>query len=164
MTTVPPVTFVYSDFIGQFGQFSGLSAPQAQGFFNRAGVIFGNETTNPAFCTGVPNMTTLMYLLTAHIAWLNAPRDVNGNPSASGSPPPSTVGRVNSASEGSVSVGLDMGDANEGSPSQAWYMQTPWGAEYWAGTAMFRTMNYSPRQTLIAPMFLGRGPFRGYGR
>lgn len=159
MTTSPPVTFVYSDFVGQFGQFAACSSGQMQGFFNRACNIFANEQANPSFCDNT--LTTNLYLLTAHIAWLNAPRDANGNPAASGAPAPVLVGRVNTASEGSVSVGLDMGDANAGSPSQAWYMQTPWGAEFWAATAGYRTMRYAARPTLTASMFLGRGPFRG---
>jgi hypothetical protein len=81
----------------------------------------------------------LLGLLTAHIAKLFAP--VNGVPS------PDFVGRLNSASEGSVSVGLDFPGI---SPNAAWYMQTKYGAMYWQLTARYRTMRYFP----------GRQPFR----
>ena len=158
MTAAPPVTFVFTDWSAQFGQFAALAPGQAQGFFNRACNIFANSTTNPSFRDGT--LQANLYLLTAHIAWLNAPRDENGNPAPSGQPAPPLVGRVNSASEGSVNVGLDMGDANAGSPSQAWYMQTPWGAEFWAATAGYRTMVYAARPTLTAPMFMFGRRFR----
>lgn len=154
----PVVTFVFSDWATAFPVFANVSQALAQSWFNRASFICANEATNPANC--VPGMLqNLLYLLTAHIAWLNAPRDSSGQPISTGTPAPSTVGRVNTATEGSVSVGLDMGDANAGSPSQAWYMQTTWGAEYWYATAQFRTARYSALPTFVpGPVFPGVYP------
>lgn len=146
----PVVTFSPTDFAGAFPEFAGCSAPQEQSWFNRACLLFDNSPRNPAFAscggglTGTQIMTTLLYLLTAHIGWLNAPRDASGNPSSSGQPASPIVGRINTATEGSVSVGADMGDVNAGSPSQAWYMQSRYGAEYWAATAGYRTARYVP--------------------
>lgn len=142
MTGCPPtVTFNYDDFVAQFPVFAGLSPQQAQGYFNIAGLFFANTGWTGA----LPQATTLLYMLTAHIAWLLAPRDANGNPSSQGSadsiPPP---GRISSASEGSVSVQLDMGETNSGSPSQAFYMQSEYGIMYWYATAQFRTAVYVP--------------------
>lgn len=137
----PAVVFDHATWVGLYPEFAAVSAPMGQNYFNRATFLCQNNSQNPTFCT--PGMLeSLLYLLTSHVAWLNAPRDASGNPAASGSPPPPIVGRINTASEGSVSVGADMGDANAGSPSQAWYMQTRYGAEYWAATAGVRTARY----------------------
>lgn len=156
--TAAPVTYSYADWIAAFPEFAGCSAPQGQAYFNRAATIFANSTLNPAYCAqGAAGFKTVFYMLTSHIAWLNAPRDANGNPAATGQPASPIVGRINTASEGSVSVGADMGDANAGSPSQAWYMQTRYGAEFWAATAGQRTANY-----LANPIAMPETAFPGY--
>jgi hypothetical protein len=49
-----------------------------------------------------------------------------------------------------------MGDATAGSPSQAWFMQTKYGAEYWAATAQFRTAFNVPAPQQF---FVGGGPY-----
>ena len=54
------------------------------------------------------------------------------------------VGRVASASEGSVSVSLEY--ASSTSVNQAWFFQTPYGAQFWQATAAYRQMRY------VAPM------------
>lgn len=163
--TNPVVTFVPADFRAAYSDFAACTDGQLIGWFGRAALLFSNTTSNPAFCAvGVSGMTTLMYLLTAHIAWLNAPRDLNGNPAATGVPASPLVGRIDQASEGSVSVHADMGDATAGSPSQPWYMQTKYGAEYWAATAQFRTAVPSLNPTIVAgPVFTGF-PFAFRGR
>jgi hypothetical protein len=139
-----PVTLNFEDFLTLFPEFSNITPGMANGYFIRA--TFLCDPNGTASSADTPYMTTmLLYLLTAHIAWLSAPRDGNGNPSSSGTVAPPTVGRVNSAGEGSVNVGLDMGDANEGSPSQAYYMQTRYGVEYWSMTAGYRTGGFVAR-------------------
>lgn len=139
MALPPVVTFDYNGFVAQYPEFAGLSQPQAQGYFDMAGMYYANAGWTGA----MPQAPMLLGLLTAHLAWLLAPRDANGNPSSTGAadtiPPP---GRISSANEGSVSGSFDMGDANAGSPSQAWYMQTRYGAAYWYATAQFRTARY----------------------
>ncbi|MDE3023802.1 MAG: DUF4054 domain-containing protein, partial [Pseudomonadota bacterium] len=49
------------------------------------------------------------------------------------------VGRINSATEGSVSVTADMGAVTN---TQAWYMQTKYGAAYWQASAPYRNFQY----------------------
>jgi Protein of unknown function (DUF4054) len=158
----PPVTFDFAKWIDIFPIFANVTQGQGQNWFNRATYICGNDPRSPAIC--VPGMLEdLLYLLTAHIAWLNAMRDSNGNPAATGQPPSPIVGRINSATQGSVSVGADMGDATAGSPSQPWYMQTAWGAEYWAATAPFRTARYVALPTVVpGPVYPGL--YQKYGR
>ncbi|MCP2041664.1 hypothetical protein L1281_002275 [Neisseria sp. HSC-16F19] len=72
----------------------------------------------------------LLWLLVRHFAAL-AERAAQGG----------LVGRIGSATEGSVSVSADMG-AVPG--SAAWYMQTPFGATYWQLTAKYRVFRYVP--------------------
>jgi len=93
---------------------------------------------------------TLLDLLTAHITQLR-----NG---INGQPPAGIVGRINSATEGSVSVDADMGTMVYG---QAYYMQTQFGALYWQSTAQFRQMIYIPAPVTCADV-AGFGPFGGW--
>lgn len=159
-TTPPPVVYDFKTWVSLFPIFQQCTTEQGQNWFNRATFLCGDQTTNPTFC--VPGMlSTALYLLTSHIGWLDAPRDGNGNPAATGQPPSPIVGRINTASEGSVSVGADMGDANAGSPSQAWYEQTRWGAEYWAMTAAVRMGRYVANPLVMPGVNPG---FRGFGR
>ena len=156
--TTPPVTFSFSTWVAQFPEFTNCDPTAAQSWFNRASILCANDTCNPAYgLDGTGAMLgTLLYLLTSHIAWLNAPRDANGNPAATGQPASPIVGRIDQATEGSVSVHADMGEANAGSPSQAWYMQTKYGSEYWASTATFRTFRYSALPTIVpGPVYPG---------
>jgi hypothetical protein len=137
MTAV--VTFVPADFKDAFPEFAACTDGQLNGWFGRAQLLFQNNQCNLAFPDGT--MATLLNLLTAHIGWLNAPRGADGNPAATGSAT-GLVGMVKSATEGSVSVSVDIGDMTAGGPSQPYYMQTRYGIEYWAATAQYRTARY----------------------
>ena len=159
MSIPQAVGFVYSDWVAEFPEFVNVPQPLAQSYFNRASNIFSNTTANGAYGNDGSQLLALLYLLTSHIAWLNAPRDPNGLPAGTGTPAPPIVGRINSASEGSVSVGADMGDANAGSPSQAWYISTRYGAEFWQATGTFRSGGYVANPMRIP--FVG-GRFRIY--
>jgi hypothetical protein len=134
-------------FVAAFPEFSGCTPAQLTGYFTRATLIQANDGTGPVNDLAVQSM--LLNLLTAHIGYLSAPRDANGNPSATGQPSPQIVGRLSSAGEGSVSAQFDMGNVEAGSPSQPWYMQTRYGAEWWAATASYRTAIYRAHPTII---------------
>jgi hypothetical protein len=147
--TTPPVTFVYADFIAAYPIFTPLGSPLLQMYFDMSDAFFENNTCNFAFCTGIDRMTRLAYMVTAHIAWLFCPKDVNGNPAATGNSQPGTVGQITTASQGSVSVSLAdvaKGGANE---LAAWYAQTPYGFLYWQATAQFRTARYLANPTRV---------------
>lgn len=147
----PPVTFVFADWIAEYPIFAAVDPTQAGRWFTRASFFCANSLANPAVAAtcNTDMLKCLLYLLTAHIAWLNAPRDASGTPAANGAAPSPLVGRIDSAAEGSVNVHADMGSADAGSPSQAWYMQTTWGAEYWAMTAFARTARYVALPTVV---------------
>ncbi len=148
------VTFEYANFVAAFPEFANCSQPQLTGYFNRATLLFANAGWTGA----LPQAPTLLDLLTAHIAWLSAPRDGDDAPSSSGQPASPLVGRISNASEGSVSVQVDMGEADAGSPSQAYYMQTRYGSEYWAATAQFRTA-FPVIRPRVPPGLAGSFPF-----
>lgn len=156
-----PVTFDPTAWKAAFPEFVACSDAQANSWFARASFICGNEACNPLNAvTG--RLQMMLWLLTAHIGWLNAPRDANDNPASTGSPGSPIVGRIDQASEGSVSVHADMGDATAGSPSQPWYMQTKYGSEYWYGTADMRTARYVARPTVVLePVYPGL--YRNFG-
>lgn len=150
-----PVTFDYALFTARYPEFAALTPELLGAYFDEANLYCQNSTCNPAFPDGT--LRTLLFMVTAHIAWLNAPRGADGVPAMNGQPASPIVGRINSASEGSVSVGADMGDANAGSPSQAWWMQTKYGAAYWAATAQYRTARYMAQPTIVpGPAYFGR--------
>lgn len=88
-----------------------------------------NNTKNSLVCD-LKERKILLYLLTAHLALIQD-RINKGNDS---------VGRIASASEGSVSVSLDF--PTNGSALMAWFAQTPYGAEFWTLTSKYRTMRY----------------------
>ncbi|WP_432784684.1 DUF4054 domain-containing protein [Oligella sp. MSHR50489EDL] len=96
-------------------------------WFVEAGLLINNTATS---CVkSLVEREILMYLLMAHFALLQSRIDA-GN---------SAVGRVSSATEGSVSVSFDNGST---ALSAAWYQQTPYGAKYWAMTAKYRSFLY----------------------
>lgn len=137
-----------------FPEFAGLSDPQGQGYFNRACLICANSAANPMNTDGI--LATMLYLLTAHVAWLNCPRDASGNPAATGAPGSPLVGRVSSASEGSVSVQTEW-NSGDASSLEAYLTQTKYGAEYWAASAPYRTARYIARPTRVPLSFAGPG-------
>lgn len=143
----PAVTFIYGDWVALYPAFANVSAGAAQGYFNTA-TLYCSNRLGPV--PTVADLTTLLYLLTAHVAWLFSPRDGQGNPSSSGTSTQSLVGRISDATEGSVSVTTD----NQYPPGTAqWYQQTPWGSAYWAATAIYRTMHYrSGRRRYPGPL------------
>src|ERR1035437_5098852 len=153
--TTPTVVFNYAVFIARYPEFAAVSEPLAQAYFDEAGLYFANQ----GWTGSLPSAPTLLNMLTAHIAWLYAPRDANGNPSSTGQTASPLVGRITTASEGSVSVGIEL--TSSASPSEAFFTQSKYGTSFWQATAQYRTMRYSPRPTIVAgPIFPSR---RGYG-
>jgi hypothetical protein len=157
--STPAVQFVYADWVAMFPAFAACSPAQGAAWFDLADSYFENDTCNPVFRVSAARFARYLYMLTSHIAWLNAPRDADGNPAATGQMAPNLVGRINSAAEGSVNVGVELNAS--GSPSEAFFSQTEWGLMFWQATSQFRTMRYSARPTRI---FNGTFPSTPYGR
>lgn len=150
-------SFNYSAWVVRFPEFSGVIEGEAAGYFEFASKVFFDNMGWPG---SLPQASLLLDLLTAHIAWLSAMRDSDGKPSSSGTNmAPATVGRVNSASEGSVSVQTEYDVGSGVSPSQAWFIQTRYGAMFWQATANLRSATYIPRQTPLPTSAIR--PWRG---
>ena len=96
-----------------------------------------NDGSGPVSTSDI--QTTLLGLMCSHVAQLLY---------GSGNGAAQLVGRINSATEGSVSVQADMPPATNA--TQAWLNQTQYGAAFWAATAQYRTMRYraGPRRIM----------------
>ena len=128
------VQFNYAQWAALYPEFSAtVSQPQAESYFQQATTIHRNDGGGPV--NNAATQLNLLNMLTAHIAQLMAPPQVGAQPSQ-------IVGRINSASEGSVSV--QAAYSNNVGQQMAWFIQTKYGAMYWAAAAPFRTMRYIP--------------------
>jgi hypothetical protein len=123
-------TFDYGSWSAQYPDLvPTVSSAQAQAYWNIAVLYHRNDGGGPI--SDVTMQQTLLNMVTAHIAMLRS-SDSQGNP------PPTLVGRIASASEGSVSASTDY----PVSPSGAWFNQTQPGAMYWELTSSFRSFRY----------------------
>lgn len=125
------VVFDPAAFVMRYQEFESLPGELLQAYFDEATIYLDN--TDASLVKDVSVRQALLWMLTAHVAALNG--GVNGQ---AASP---LVGRINSATEGSVTVQTDMGPV---SGSSAWFLQTKYGAAYWQASAPFRTMRYVP--------------------
>lgn len=128
----PAVVFNYGNWVARYPEFTAVGAQSAGMYFDESTLYCANRL-NP-----VPNLTALtmlLYMLTAHIAVLNSPvTPAGGNPLT----PP---GRLSNATEGSVSAQFEY-DTGLAPGSQAWYVQTKYGAAYWAASLPYRLFRY----------------------
>lgn len=127
------VTFDYPAWKALFPAFATVTEPVAQSYFDLATTVHRNDGGGPVPTAAI--QSNLLNLLTAHIAQLMQPL-------ASGQG--GLVGRVASATEGSVSV--QAAYSNNVSEQMAWFVQTQYGAMYWTATAPFRSARYIPNR------------------
>lgn len=126
------VAFDYAAWSARFAALAAnVGAAQAQACFDEATLYLPNTPTGPVRDVG--RRALLLGLLVAHIATLGLPEEQGG---AGG-----LVGRVVSASRGSVSVRTDFGTQSE---RAAWFAQTQYGAAFWAATRGLRQARYVP--------------------
>jgi hypothetical protein len=107
-----------------------VAEPLATLYFGEAGLYLDN--TDGSYVCDLVERATLLNMLTAHIAAVNG---------ATAAGQAGIVGRISSVTEGSVTIASEY-QVPPG--SAAWYAQTPYGAQYWAATAKYRTMQYAP--------------------
>jgi hypothetical protein len=130
--TTGVVIFDPAAFKARYPEFSSVDDALLRAYFDEAAALY-LDNTDASRVQQIEQRSVLLNLLVAHIAQINAGSSVQ--------PASPLVGRVNTATEGSVSVGTDMG-AVPG--TAAWFLQTKYGASYWQATAQFRTMRYIP--------------------
>lgn len=129
------VVFDSAAFKEAYPQFAAVSDGMLTNYFNLATLYLSN--TDCSIVQDIPKRTTLLWLLTAHIAYLSGALTPDGQPGL--------VGRISSATEGSVSVATEM----PMTPSSAWFMQTQWGAMFWQSTLSLRSFRYRARPTVV---------------
>jgi hypothetical protein len=128
------VAFSYPAWAALYPEFNTTVSPsQAQEYFTLATSIHRNDGGWPV--NDPTQQLSLLNMLTAHIAALLAPSNPGGTPSA-------IVGRINSATEGSVNVQAQY--STNVSQQMAYFVQTKYGAMYWVASAPYRTMRYRP--------------------
>lgn len=115
-----------TEFKQLYPQFASYTDDQLNWFFEMVenDVLDNSETA----CISLSTRRKLFYLLVAHKAELQN-RINSGNTGL--------VGRINSATEGSVSIGTDY--LSSPTALAQWLNQTPYGAEYYALTQKYRT-------------------------
>ena len=133
------VVFNATTFKARYPEFSTIADLTLQAYFDESTLFLSNANASPV--RDLKRRAYLLNMLTAHIAALNS--GVNGVPASP------LAGRINQATEGSVTVSADVGPVTN---SQAWYLQTKYGAEYWQATAIFRTFRYRPGMSRPAGM------------
>lgn len=128
------VVFNVALFRELYPMFSAASDPLLDALFTQACMYLDN--TDASLVQDLKEREQLLMLLVAHLCALRGYDSGNGSAGGSG-----LVGRITSASEGSVSVSVDSSGSNDAS---WWYLQTPWGADYWQLTSPYRSMIYHP--------------------
>lgn len=140
------VTFDYATWAARYPELAAsVDEALATLYFGEATLYLDNSAQSVV--RDLTARAALLNMLTAHIAKLNA--------TIGGQPPSGLVGRVASASEGSVSVSTDAG-AIPG--TAAYFAQTQYGMSFWAATARYRTARYIPGPR----PYLGVSPWGGY--
>ena len=141
------VTFDPAAFKERYPEFDSVSDSLLTDFFNEATLVL--ENTRRSLVKDVTERRLLLWMLTAHLTQLF--QGANGQGSNG------LVGRVSSASEGTVSVSADMGPT---SAASAWYWQTQYGAAYWNATAKYRQMRYVKGQS-VSPTWRNARVYNG---
>lgn len=119
-------------FRAMFPEFSNATDIAIQFLFDQATDYLNN--TEYSLVIDATKRERLLFLLMAHLAYVRY-GDSKGN-GGSG-----LVGRLSSASEGSVSVSSDAGQIEF---RYMWYTQSPYGMDYWQATKVYRMANYYP--------------------
>ncbi|MGZ9981549.1 DUF4054 domain-containing protein [Bordetella bronchiseptica] len=128
------VVFDPDEFKLIYPSFSTLTDPQLAHAFRMATLYLSNKEDSRV--CDLDERKVLLYLLTAHVAALTYGENGQG--------PRPLVGRISSATEGSVSVSAEY---NVAPGSAQWYAQTGYGAQYWEATAKYRVGRYRPAPT-----------------
>lgn len=138
------VVFLVAEFKTQYPAFTTVDDSALAFDFDIATLFLTNSC-----CSVVRNLEKrkkLLYMLTAHVAAL-----LQGE---NGKPPKGVVGRVASATQGSVTATLQY--ATQMTMSEAYFAQTQYGAMFWMASAKLRTMRY------VAPLMRYPGRPRGW--
>lgn len=139
--------FDYAAWGLRYPELKGAVGPDlAASYFAEAGLYLDNTDCSPVADVTVRGL--LLNMLVSHIAVLSGALEADGKPSG-------MVGRVSSATEGSVSVSFDTGLAPG---TAAWFQQTSYGLSFWQATKPYRMARYVPAQPYLTDPW--RSPWR----
>lgn len=128
------VIFDPAQFKLAFPEFAGVPDLRLTMTFTAATAILDNTDASPV--TDAAQREAMFYYLIGHLLTLFGYTDTAGT----AVPGAGVVGRLSSASEGSVSSSFEMNvPANA---NAAWWNQTQYGATYWMLTLPYRTVQY----------------------
>lgn len=127
------VVFDSAAFKARYPEFAAVSDDLLSACFEEASLYLSNADNSPV--QNVTRRAVLLNMLTAHIAALG------GALSSDGQPRP--VGRISSATEGSVSASMEYLAPG----SSAWFQQSQYGAAFWQATSSLRGFRYIPQPT-----------------
>jgi hypothetical protein len=133
-------TFSYTAWVARYPEFASVSSATAALYFTEATLYFSNDNS---IVNDDGVLLVLLNMLVAHIAQLAAV---------------DTVGRVSSATQGSVSVNTDFTQPG----TAAWFNQTKYGAAFWQATAQYRTMRYVQNPNAQPYPLSSAGWYRGW--
>ena len=138
---MPSVVFDTTSFVQRFPAFAWLNNDVLGDYFTEATMMIANDDTS--LIQDLAQRKVILNLLVAHLAALNSGENAQA--------PSGLIGRVSSASEGSISVSTDYTSNSE---LAQWFNQTRYGAELWILLARYRQFRY------VAPI-RRTGRFRG---
>lgn len=124
------VVFDIDTFRGFYPEFSNVADAALPFIFQQAEFYLDN--TEYSLVVDPAKRELLLYMLMSHICYIR----YGNNKGAGGT---GIVGRISSASEGSVSVGASL---DGGEFIGAWYTQSPYGIDYWQATKVYRMGRY----------------------
>jgi len=129
------VIFDVAAFKTRYPEFASVDSGYLSACFNEATLYLSNGDSSRV--QNIIKRTIMLNMLTAHIAYLGGA--LNADKQAM------PVGRVSSASEGSVSASFD----GPAPGSQFWFMQTQYGASFWQAASTYRGFQYRSQPTYI---------------
>jgi Protein of unknown function (DUF4054) len=121
-------------FKARYAEFAAVDNAFLGTCFDEAGEYLSNTDTSPV--QDITRRTRLLNMLTAHIACLSGALSVN----VSALP----VGRTSQAAEGSVSASFEYMQPG----TQAWFVQTQYGAAFYQATSSLRGFRYAVSRTM----------------
>jgi len=146
------VTFNYAIWSGRFPELAPkVTEDQAQSYWDEAAFAFIDPDSDcPIACAR--DRAMLLGLIVAHIAYCRG---------ASAASAAGLVGRISNVTEGSVTIGTEFKSYT--GDQEAYFGQSPYGVQYWAMTAGYRTMHYVPGLPTENDLLRAIGPSIGLG-
>ncbi len=153
------VSFSYATFIARYPEFRACSEELLGQYFVEAGLYFRNDGTSPV--TLDAQQLLIMNMFTAHIAALYAQSQGQAAPGQA-QDANSPVGRIASATQGSVTVSTELQTSPAALGMQQWLAQTKYGLSAWSAIKPYILSRYVPGS--LQPGGLGPQPFPYPGR